>query len=84
MNYQIHPYHNLETLEYDFAILRLENHRFIPNLKTVGVICLPIDYERTFVGEKMKIIGWGKTESGNSAAGLKFGEVEGFENSVKI
>jgi hypothetical protein len=51
-------------------------------LKTVGVICLPIDFTNSHVGSNLKIIGWGRSEPGNTNTRLKFGKVQAFENSV--
>ena len=51
---------------YDFAIIRIDNYQVIPDLRTVGVACLPLGIDPThdFTGEKMKIVGWGHTEPG--------------------
>ena len=43
-----HPNFNVDELEYDFAILKVQDYRSIPNLlTTVGVACLPIGFNFT-------------------------------------
>jgi hypothetical protein len=64
----IHPYYNPNAIKFDYAIIRIDNYHVIPDLRTVGVACLPIDIDsnRDFAGEKMKIVGWGRSQEGKT------------------
>ena len=64
--FTVHPYYDPNVVLYDFAIIRIDNYQVIPDLRTVGVACLPLGIDPThdFAGEKMKIVGWGHSEAG--------------------
>ena len=64
----VHPNYDPVVIKSDFSILRIKNYQVIPDLRRVAVACLPLDVNpnRDFVGEKMKIVGWGRSEAGKT------------------
>jgi hypothetical protein len=48
----------------DLAIIRFCQQ--IPDIKTVGVACLPTDLSRTFANKTLLTPGWGLDESGKA------------------
>jgi hypothetical protein len=65
-----HPNYNLgNALAYDFSILQLATSVTVPSA-TAGIVCLPTVLTQTFVGETLKISGWGTTVSGGSQSNL--------------
>ena len=65
-----HPGFNpASSYAFDFSILRLDTSVTVPS-PTAGIVCLPSDLSQTFVGENLKISGWGRTVYGGSQSNL--------------
>jgi hypothetical protein len=65
-----HPNYNAgNALAYDFSILQLATSVTVPS-PTAGIVCLPTVLSQTFVGETLKISGWGTTVYGGSRSNL--------------
>ena len=59
-----HPDYNSDTLDNDYAILRLANPVTFTN--EVSPACLPADLSNTFAGVLATVTGWGTLSSGGS------------------
>jgi len=64
-----HPDYNSDTLDNDFAILRLANPVNFTN--EVSPACLPADVSATYAGVLATVTGWGTMKAGYGAPGGK-------------
>ena len=64
-----HPDYNSDTLDNDYAILRLANNVSFTN--KVSPACLPADASATYAGVLATVTGWGTMKAGYGAPGGK-------------
>ncbi len=66
----VHPTFEPSKKLHDLAIIRLSQP--IPDIRTVGIACLPTDPMETFANENLLTPGWGVDESGKIKLLTKF------------
>ncbi len=72
----LHPFYQFPRN--DFAIIRLSQPLTLSD--KIGLACLPLNGESSYLGQDLVIIGWGLTKTGAPPDTLMYGHVQSFSH----